>query len=84
MNLVAKKVYCYNCKKLVYCRLEKDKDNKIEYAICRRCDKRLQEKGVASWKCLRDKKVEFFSEPISSPLMITELVKKKNRKKKES
>jgi hypothetical protein len=81
MNLVAKKVYCYNCKKLVYCRLEKDKDSKIEYAICRRCDKRLQEKGVAFWKFIRDEKTEVFSESILSPMIITEFVKKKKVKK---
>jgi len=84
MNLVAKKVYCYDCEKLVHCRLEQDKDSKIEYAVCRRCNKRLREKGVASWKCLKDKKMEVFSEPILSPMMITELMKKKKKNKKES
>ena len=84
MNLVSKKVFCYDCKKLVHCRLEKDKDSKIEYATCCRCNKRLQEKGVASWKSLKDKNVEVFSESILSPMMITELVKKKKVKPKKS
>jgi len=84
MNLLSKKIYCYDCKKLVHCRLEQDKENKIEYAVCRKCDKRLWERGTASWKSLKDKKVEVFSEPILSPMMITELAKKKKKMKKES
>jgi len=86
MNLVAKRVYCYDCKKLVRCRVEKDKENKIIYATCCRCNKRLQEQGVVAWKYLKDKKLEVFSEPILSPMMITELAKvvKKKKVKKES
>lgn len=86
MNLIAKKIYCYDCKKLVYCRLEKDKDSKIEYVACRKCNKRLQEKGVAAWRDLRKKKIETFSESILSPLMITELDKmaSKDKKKKKN
>ena len=83
MNLVSKKIFCYDCNRLVYCRLEEDKDSKIEYAACRRCNKRLREKGVAAWKDLKDKKVETFSEPILSPMIITELVRKKKKVKKE-
>jgi len=82
MNSVAKKIYCYDCKKLVYCRLEMDED-KIEYATCCRCNKRLQEKGVVAWKDLRNKKIEFFPEPILSPLMIMELVKVSAKSKKK-
>jgi hypothetical protein len=55
----------------------------MEYATCRRCNKRLREKGAVSWKSLKDKKIEVFSEPILSPMIITELVKKKKKGKKE-
>ena len=89
MNLVSKKIYCCDCRKLVHCRLETEEDGKIVYATCRRCNRRLQEQGVTAWKTLKDKKMEVFSEPILSPLMITELAKvaaksKKKTKKKES
>lgn len=83
MNLVSKKVFCYDCKKLVHCRLEMDEDSKIEYATCCRCNKRLQEKGVAAWKHLKDEKKSVFSEPILSPLMITELDKTVAKDKKK-
>ena len=83
--MVSKKVYCQYCRRLVHCRLEEDKEDKITYATCRKCNRRLYQQGVTSWISLKDKKTEVFSEPILSPLMITELAKvaAKSKKKKE-